>query len=211
MTSLHAIADTTPNRSDLRLVVLAQWIRAGLDLIKGASTTGRGLVGGAVALWRLAQAVRLAILLAKRLKEAQGAPCSGAPRVSASRPASSPVPTWSLETAPLDDADLRRAMAELEAAIADALGAAPRRRLSPWDSLWDCERPARVFARASREARGRGRRPKGRSTPRLGLRPLRPPGPEEPCRRRWRTPGALKSVPTRSPPWRSGATRWVEP
>jgi hypothetical protein len=65
MLSARAIADTPPDGDHLRLVVLAQWIAAGRALIRGATTTGRGLIGGAVALWRLAQAVRLAILLAR--------------------------------------------------------------------------------------------------------------------------------------------------
>jgi hypothetical protein len=190
MALTRAIVETPASRSDLRLMVLAQWIRAGLDLIRGARTSGRGLVGGAVALWRLAQAVRLAILLARRLRESRGAP-----RPSETSPAYTPVPTWSPEAAPLDDDALRRAMAELDAAIADALGATPQQPASLWDSLWDCERPTRPFARASLKARRPSRRPHGRSTPRLGLRPLRPPGPEQPCRRRWRTPGALKSAP----------------
>ncbi len=171
MTYVRAIADTSPTRNHLRLVVLAQWIAAGIALIRGATTTGRGLVGGAVALWRLAQAVRLAIL-----REAQGAP-----RASASGPPSTPVPTWSLDAAPLDDDALRRAMAELDAAVANALGGAPQGRASlwdrAWDSVWDRARPARIFARASQAARGPNRRPHRRRTPPLGLRPLRPPGP----------------------------------
>jgi hypothetical protein len=202
MTSMRAIADTTPTRSELRLVVLAQWIAAGLNLIRGATTTGRGLVGGAVALWRLAQAVRLAILLARRLKQAQDAFNSGAPSSRASGPASTPVPAWSLEAAPLDDDALRRAMAELEAVIADALSAATPRRAS----LWEPEFPARIPARTSHEADGPIRRPHGRPTPPLGLRPLRPPGFYRPYRRRRRTPGALNTAPTPIAPWRSGAT-----
>jgi hypothetical protein len=208
MTFARAIADTTPNRDHLRLVVLAQWIAAGIALIRGATTTGRGLVGGAVALWRLAQAVRLAILLARRLREAQAASRSGA---AASGPAPTPVPAWSVEDAPLDDAALRRAMAELEAAMADALCATPQRRASLWDGVWardwDRERPARILARASQEARG----PQGRPTPPQGPRPLRPPGLDPLDRRRWRTPGAPNTDPTPVAPWRPGATRWFEP
>jgi hypothetical protein len=204
MTSVRDIADTTATRSELRLVVIAQWIAAGLALMRGATTSGRGLVGGAVALWRLAQAVRLAILLARRLKAAQAAP-----RSSTSCPAPARVPAWSVEDAPMDDADLRRAMAELEAAIAAALGAAAHGRASLWDSLSDRERAPRIFARPSQEARGPSPRPQGRRTPPLGLRPLRPPGPERPRRRRWRTPGALQPTPPPIASWRSGATRWL--
>jgi hypothetical protein len=79
--------------------VIAQWIAAGLALIRGATTSGRGLVGGAVALWRLAQAVRLAILLARRLRDAPDAPRAGAPGA-----ASTPVPAWCPDAEPLDDA-----------------------------------------------------------------------------------------------------------
>jgi hypothetical protein len=166
--------------------------------------------GGAVALWQLAQAVRLAILLARRLKQAQdasnlGASDSGAPSWRAPGPASTPVPAWSLEAAPLDDDALRRAMAELEAVIADALSAAPPRRAS----LWEPELPARIPARTSHEADGPIRRPHGRPTPPLGLRPLRPPGLDRPYRRRRRTPSALNTAPTPIAPWRSGATRWL--
>ncbi len=195
MTSMRAIADTTPTRSELRLVVLAQWIAAGLALIRGATTTGRGLVGGAVALWRLAQAVRLAILLARRLKQAQDAAGAGA-----SAPASTPISAWPHEAAPLSDDALRRAMAELEAAMAGALAATPQGRASvwdrAWDRVWDRELPARIFPRASQEAPGPSPRSLGRRTPPQGRRPLRPPGPERPCRRRWRTPGALIPAPT---------------
>jgi hypothetical protein len=210
MTFARTIADTTATRNELRLVVIAQWIAAGLALIRSATTTGRGLVGGAVALWQLAQAVRLAILLARRLKQAQdasnlGASDSGAPSWRAPGPASTPVPAWSLEAAPLDDDALRRAMAELEAVIADALSAAPPRRAS----LWEPELPARIPARTSHEADGPIRRPHGRPTPPLGLRPLRPPGLDRPYRRRRRTPSALNTAPTPIAPWRSGATRWL--
>jgi hypothetical protein len=203
-----AIADTTPTRAHLRLVVLAQWIAAGLALIRGATTTGRGLVGGAAALWRLAQAVRLAILLARRLKQAQAASNSAAPRSSASGPAFTPVPAWSLEDAPLDDAALRRAMAELEAAIADALGAAPHGRPHGRMSVWEREPARSIFASVSFPAEG-PIRPHSRQTPPCGRRPLRPPGPDRPCRRKWRTPGALKTAPTPIAPWRPGATRWL--
>jgi hypothetical protein len=199
MTSVRAIAETTPTRTHLRLVVIAQWIAAGLALIRGATTSGRGLVGGAVALWRLAQAVRLAILLARRLREAADAPRAAAPGA-----ASTPVPAWSLEDAPLDDDALRRALAELEAAIADALAAAPQDRASVWDRFWDRERPARLFARASQQAPGSNSRPHGRRTPPLGLRPLRPPGPARPRRRPWRTPGALKPTPPPIAPLATG-------
>jgi hypothetical protein len=202
MTSVRAIADTTPTRTHLRLVVIAQWIAAGLALIRGATTSGRGLVGGAVALWRLAQAVRLAILLARRLRNAADAPHASAPGA-----ASTPVSAWSDE-APLDDDALRRALAELEAAIADALSAAPQARASvlasAWDRAWDRERPARLFARASQQARGPSPRPHGRRTPPLGLRPLRPPGPERPFRRPWRTPGAHKPTPPPIAPLATG-------
>ncbi len=188
MTSVRAIAETTPTRTHLRLVVIAQWIAAGLALIRGATTSGRGLVGGAVALWRLAQAVRLAILLARRLKKA-----ADASRLSTSGPASAPVPVWCVEDAPMDDAELRRAMAELEAAIANALGAAPQGYARDWDR----ERPARIFARPSQEARGPSPRPQGRRTPPCGQWPVRPPGPARPGRRRSRLARALK---TTSPP-----------
>jgi hypothetical protein len=193
MSSRRAIADTSLTCTHLRLVALAQWIAAGLDLVRGATTTGRGLVGGAVALWRLAQAVRLAILLARRLKDAQAASNSAAPRLSASCSVFTPIPAWSLEDAPLDDAALRRAMAELEAAISNAVGPAPHERAR----LWDRERPARIFARASQEARGPSRRTHGRRTPPCGQRPVRPPGPARPGRRSSRPARALE---TTSPP-----------
>jgi hypothetical protein len=141
-----------------------------------------------VALWRLAQAVRLAILLAQRLKDAQSPP-----RLSTSCPAPSPVPAWSVEDAPMDDAALRRAMAELEAAIANARGPAPQGRAS----LWDRAPPARIVVSASQEARGRSPRPHGRRTPPCGQRPVRPPGPSRPGRRSARPARALK---TPSPP-----------
>jgi hypothetical protein len=191
--SLHpTLSDTSLTRTDLRLAVIAQWIRAGLERVRAATMTGRGVVGGAVALWRLAQAVRLAILLARRLKDAQAAP-----RAGVSTPAPNPVATWSLADTPLDDADLRRAMAELEAAMANAIGPAPQGCARLWDRLWDRERPARLFARASRAARGPSRRPQGRRTPPLGLRPLRPPGPARPGRRRSRL---ARAPETTSPP-----------
>ncbi len=91
MTSDDAIADTTPSRTLLRLVVLGQWIRAGLALARGG-----GIVGGAVALWRVAQAVRLAMRLARRLAEAERA---RAARVATVAPGLAPTPDSGLSSA----------------------------------------------------------------------------------------------------------------
>jgi hypothetical protein len=191
MTCVLTIADTTPSRTDLRLVVLAQWIRAGLDLVRGATTTGRGLVGGAVTLWRLAQAVRLAILLAQRLKAGQGAP-----RVSTPCPSPTQRQAEARELTPPDDDALRRAMAELEAAMAGALDWAPPGRVCV--CIWDRERPVRFFARASQEARGPRRGPHGLRVPPRGQRPVRPPGAEPPGRRRRSRPA--RALEPTSPP-----------
>ncbi len=192
MTVTRISADATPTRNDLRLAVLAQWIAAGLGLVRDA----RGLVGGAVALWRLAQAVRLALLLARRLAETGG--------VSQARaPGSAPDLAW-----PVHDASAHAAaLAELAAALSIAADIPQPRPLAAWDRepsgslMPQTARPCR--ARASLKARGPRVRPHGR-------RPLRPPGPARAFRRRWRTPGAQETTLTPIAPWRSGATRWRE-
>jgi hypothetical protein len=178
----RAIAETPPNRADLRLVVLAQWVRAGLALIRGATTSGRGLVGGAVAFWRVMQAVRLALQLARLLAEARGATGARAPA-----PTSLPDPLIPREDTPASAAALGRALAELAAAISHALGLARR-----WSARDGGREPsgARGLEKVARRDRSASLKPRGRRRRLHGRRPLRPPGPARPCRRRWRTPGA---------------------
>jgi hypothetical protein len=174
MTFADAIADTTPIRAHLRRVVLAQWVRAGLALLRGAGTQGRGFVGGAVALWRVMQAVRLAMLLAQRLADAQG--LAAARRAAASDvPGAAPAwdPAWPLQDDP-EDLDLRRALEELMATITRASALAPPEGVSDWDrepSGSPClYRPGAASGKgASPKAHGPKGRPRGR-------RPHRPPG-----------------------------------
>jgi hypothetical protein len=192
MTFPPAIADPPATRTDLRLAVVAQWIRAGLDLVRGASS-GRGLVGGAVALWQVVQAVRLAIRLAGLLAEAR----------RASSPAAGPAPGCAPhpgQAGPVDDqtsnaAALSRALAELAAAISEALG--PARPFQPTSIV--AERAATLLALPRADLRG---------TPPCGQRPDRPPGAERPPRRGCRAPRVLNMPPI--VPRRSGARRWAQ-
>jgi hypothetical protein len=184
MSSQRAIADTPATRTDLRLVVLAQWVRAGFELMRGAGTTGRGFVGGVVALWRLAQAVRLAMVLVRRLGEAGGA-------TGAFAPAPTPDPIFPVENTPANAAALREALAEMATAISAALSRALHRRASDRNS----EPSGSLLRRANLTARGSTRRSVRRRTPPCGLRPFRPPGPERPPWRSSRSPHALRRTP----------------
>jgi hypothetical protein len=168
MTSTRAIAVTPSFRTDLRLVVLAQWVRAGLALMRGTATTGRGLIGGAVALWRVAQAIRLAMVLAQRLGEIRlatgsGRSCSG-PDVDPAEPR---------DDRPTNADALRQALAELAATISDALARTPQLR------------PGSSAVAAARVAPPPGvPHPRVHRTRPRGLRPHRPPGPRPPRGRR---------------------------
>jgi hypothetical protein len=186
MPSATAPADTSLTRADLRLMVLAQWVRAGLDLMRGARTTGQGLFGAAVALWRLAQAVRLAMELARRLGEARGVRVPRAP--AADTP---PDLVFPGDTTPPNAAALHAALAELATAIADALGVARHRGAS----FRDREPLGSPLRPTTATARDPGRRPYGRRTPPGIGRVDRPPGAEPPGRRRTRSARALETNP----------------
>jgi hypothetical protein len=178
MTSPHAIADTTPSRTHLRLVVLAQWIRAGLALARSAATGG-GLVSGAIALWRVAQAVRLAMRLAQLLKDAAAAraanPASVAPGLAPHL-----MPTEPVDGRPTNADALRRALAELASAISANLGLAPHH-------------PPMSIAAASLAVAPQCPRPDLVAPP-CGKRPDRPPGALHPRQRRWRAPRTLNKA-----------------
>ncbi len=132
MSSLSAIPDSNPTRAQLRLVVLGQWVRAGLELARGARA-GRGLVGGAIVLWQVFQAVRLAILLARRLSEARHVPSPVAPETAPGETADGGhAPAQGLEF-PANDpssraACLRHALIELTSMIRQVLDLASDRR-----------------------------------------------------------------------------------
>jgi hypothetical protein len=182
MSFLSASPDSNPTRTQLRLVVLGQWVRAGLALARGAKA-GRGVIGGAVALWQVFQAVRLAILLAQRLSQARGALSIAAPETS---PGEAAAPGWEplFEDPACDAAFFRDALIALERTIRDALGLASER----------CGRFATNGAAAAMAERGVPR-VLGRLTPPPARPPGRPP-PLEPrlARRRRRcAPRALKT------------------
>jgi hypothetical protein len=186
MTSVSAIPDSSPTRAQLRLVMLEQWIRAGLALARGAGA-GRGFVGGVVALWQVFQAVRLAIQLAQRLSELQGALACAARETAPAQPAALGF-DLQLNEPPCSAAFLCSALGALEETIRDALGLAPERRCG-----FDAAKASGAGGQAERP------HPIGRSTPPRGLPPDRPPGPElwRARPRRLRAPGALK--PTLTP------------
>jgi hypothetical protein len=173
MSFTDAIADTSPSRSQLRLMALAQWVRTGLALAWGAAP-GRGYVGRAVMLWRVVQAVRLALQLARRLSEADDALAPAAP-VCSDGPDAAPdsVPTWSLvaspAVAPANAAALSGALAELAGRISAVLGLTPARRPSVW-----------AVSAASAPATLGALHPRDQGTPPCGQRPDRPPGPKRP-------------------------------
>jgi hypothetical protein len=180
MSSASAISDSTPTRSEMRLVVLGQWIRAGLDLARGASA-GRGLIGGAVALWQVFQAIRLAMQLAQRLSE-----LSGVLAFAARETASAETADQGFDS-PADNpsaACLRHALTALEATIRDALGLAPALSRPP-----DANETARTEAEPARpRVLGRQRRPRGRPPDR------RPRERRQARPRRPRAPGHLKTT-----------------
>jgi hypothetical protein len=151
------------------MVVLGQWVRAGLDLARGAGA-GRGLVGGAVALWRVLQAVRLAMQLAQRLSDLRDVLSTAAPETS---PETSPgeTPDQGSATHPLDPpgaaAFLHHALSEIARTIRDALGLVPARRRRP-----DADKTQGVAAEPEiPRAQLRLTSPRGRP-------PDRPPRPE---------------------------------
>jgi hypothetical protein len=77
-------SDPTPSRTQRRLAVLGEWIRAGMDLARnGVLEAGRGFSDGAQALCRVFRAVRLAIILTVRL---------GEPHIAAFQPAQPKAP-----------------------------------------------------------------------------------------------------------------------
>jgi hypothetical protein len=186
MTSVHAIADTTPCRNHLRLVVLGQWIRAGLALTR-AATTGGGLVGGVIALWRVAQAVRLAMRLSQLLAEVAAAPAARPARVEPGL-APYPMPAEPMNGPPADAgaAALRQALVELAAKISAALGGTSHHR------------PTCVAILITATVLD-GPRPALRRTPPHG----RPPDDPRARRRRWRLLKALTKTP---PPIAAPAT-----
>jgi hypothetical protein len=188
MSSASASPAPNPTRAQLRLVVLGQWIRAGLALACSARA-GRGLVGGAVAPWQVFQAIRLAIQLAQRLSELQGALARVAPQTA-------PGETIAQGSGPCSDdppfaADfLRQAMSELTDLIGDALGLAPE----PRDLFGAGEAPrvGPVFEVSP---------VLGRVAPARGRPPDRPPKFQRPPRRRRHAPFAGPSTlpPTVAP------------
>jgi hypothetical protein len=187
MSSASAIPDSNPTRAQLRLVVLAQWVRAGLDLAWRATARG-GLVGGAVALWRIYQAVRLAIVLAQRLSELQGALTPAAlVTPSDETPAEGVVPCAEDVSAA---AWLSHALIELNETLRDALGLAPVRRARP-----DTD------GAADGAAQPEVPHPLGRQTPPRERPPDRPP---KPARRR--RPRAARACQTALPPIAAPAT-----
>jgi hypothetical protein len=174
MLSVSDIPDPNPTRAQLRLVVLGEWIRAGLALARGARA-GRGLVGGAVALWRVFQAIRLAMQLTQRLSELQGVLPRAALETAPAAPddpdlgsdfefgLASDAPPWSA-------AILRSALAELAGTIRDALGGASAHRLAS---------DGAVALRTAAEPEAP--RAASRLQPLRGRPPDRPPRPQ-----RWR-------------------------
>jgi hypothetical protein len=182
MPSAFAAADPNPTRTDLRLVVLGQWVQAGRALVLGAAT-GRGLVAGAI---------RLAILLMQRLSELRGVLARVAAASGAAAP-SAPTPAfdWSFATG-ADDPHGRTAC------LYDAL-------VKSFGVICDLTRPPAAQTRhenrdippnpagASELLRAPGRRSCARrqpSDPPLVTRRRRAP---------WRRPGAvrrLQSAPT---------------
>jgi hypothetical protein len=176
MSSVSAIPDSNPTRAQLRLVVLGQWVRAGLELARGAASE-RGLFGGVVALWRVLQAVRLAILLAQRLSELNGA-------LARAARATAPGETAPDFEAPPTAAFLQDALIEITRSIRDALGLAPDQR----------RRPVAGEA-ASAAAEPEVPRALGRPNP----PPDRPPRPER-SPARVRSPCAPYALDTALPP-----------
>jgi hypothetical protein len=129
MSFLAAIPDSNPARAQLRLVVLGQWVRAGLEMARGAG----GLVGGAVALWRVLQAVRLAMQLAQRLSEMRGAPTPTLGIVTP-EPALGDMVAQDpgfVSNDPPTAACLQHALIEITRTIREALGLAPDQRGRP--------------------------------------------------------------------------------
>jgi hypothetical protein len=184
MSSSRAIPDSNPTRTQLRLVVLGQWVRAGLDLARGAG----GVIDGALALWRVFQAIRLAMQLVQRLSDARGALAFAAPE-TAPETALGEAPIWDHAS---DDpagsaAFLRDALIELGGMMRNALGLAPdlRRRS-------DAGEPASTITPPEPPS------PLGRLQPPRGRPPDRPPPLERLSARRSRpsTPHALKTQKT---------------
>jgi hypothetical protein len=188
MSSASPSPDPNPTRAQLRLVVLGQWIRAGLALVRGARA-GRGLVGGAVALWQVFQAVRLAIQLAQRLSELQGALARVA-RDTATGETVVRDPAPCTDDPPFAADFLRQAMYELTDLIGDALRLAPE----PRDLFGAGEGPRAgpVFEVSP---------VLGRVAPARGRPPDRPPKFHRPPRRRRHAPFAGPSAlpPTVAP------------
>jgi hypothetical protein len=182
MTSASAIPDSNPTRAELRLVVLGQWVRAGLDLVRGASA-GRGLIGGAVALWQVFQAIRLAIVLAQRLSDLQELLSRAVPGPQAAETPVQGSAAWSNDP-PAAAAFLRPALIEIGATIRDALGLASDRR-----------RAKGAGRAAGAVAEPNAPHPLGRPTPPRG----RPPRPQR-SRARRRRPRALGAPNTFQPP-----------
>jgi hypothetical protein len=192
MTSAAALPDSNPARAQLRLVVLGQWVRAGLALARGGAA-GRGWVGGVVALWQVFQAIRLAMALIQRLSELRGA-------LSDAAVMTTPGETDGLGSASDDWATrantLGRALNEIAATIDAALGLAADRRTGA-DAVGAAGRSTRPGAQADDH---RPRKPIGLRPP--SLRPLL-----DPRRRRRRCAPVAKSPPIPIVPWATGRFR----
>jgi hypothetical protein len=167
-----AAAIANPILTQRRVAMLDQWAAAGMALARSlASESGRGLIDAARVFARIAQAVRLAIFLALRLRDPTNPayqPTPAKPRAArASGPETlaeaGPVQSEHVENEPLetepaerperqdrtdsgdreisDDAILRRPLAEIVKLICRALGVTPD--LSLWtDEVDTPERPA---------------------------------------------------------------------
>jgi hypothetical protein len=221
MSVAAATADLNEARTRLRVATLDQWATAGVALLKQLSESGRGLVDRVHALFRISQAIRLAIALATRLENPDNpafqptpakarAPRSAAPetlaekdlseRVSTEKPARSRRPRF------VDRSDaviLRRPLPEIVKVICRALGVVP-----DW-SLWsDDEAPQAPEPGPGEAAPAQAPPPdpgcaipKPPTRPRLILDRPKPPPPDAPLRarlRRFCAPGAL--VPVTPPP-----------
>jgi hypothetical protein len=179
MPSATAIPGSNTTRAQLRLIVLGQWVRAGLALVRDARA-GRGLVGSAVALWQVVQAVRLALILIQRLSELRAALSrAGLPAgpVGSAAPGAGPAATaepWSNEP-PGAAAWLGLALTDIRQTIRAALGR--------WPACRDRRRPDAPARPATTPVSPRARRPR---TPPRNRPPDRPRGPP-----RWRSAGAV--------------------
>jgi hypothetical protein len=184
MSSVSALPDSNPTRAQLRLVVLGQWVRAGLALARGPQA-GRGFIGGVVALWRVFQAVRLAIQLAQRLSELRGARLFDALGLEPGDRLDQDLVSCS-DGSSVAAAWLHEALGEIQSAIHDALGLAQDRYARP-----QADKAGGVVAKLEVS------HTPGRPTPPRGLPPERPPGPGP---GRWRRPARGRRMQTAPTP-----------